>query len=87
MLENIGFDTAENEPCEVRLMPRLRFVGSFVNLGDLYTESGQTLQGSFSVLGAVRIPDKSSKTDGTGSSLPDLDKITVLGCIEAKFCK
>ena len=31
------------------------------------------------VLGAsaVRIPDKSSKTDGTGSSLPDLDKKTV----------
>ena len=27
--------------------------------------------------GAVRIPDKSSKTDGTGSSLPDLDKKTV----------
>ena len=26
---------------------------------------------------AVRIPDKSSKTDGTGSSLPDLDKKTV----------
>ena len=40
---------------------------------------------------AVRIPDKSSKTDGTGSSLPDLDKKTVtlrsLDCIEAKFCK
>ena len=57
------------------------------DLGDLYTEIGQTLHGSFSAGWLAGIPDESSKTDGTGSSLPDLDKKNVLGCIEAEFCK
>ena len=56
-----------------------------LNLTHLYAERRQTLQGSFSagwLAGKpagwlAGRPDESSKTDGTGSSLPDLDKKNV----------
>ena len=50
-----------------------------------------TLKASFSAGWLAGRPDELSKTDDTGSSLPDLDKknvtILVLGCTEADFCK
>ena len=57
LLTKVGFDTAENEPCKVcrgeagaagAAAARRKRAHARVHLGDLYTESGQTLQGSFS---------------------------------------